>query len=143
VKYRIVEEDRNTETWTRDEPLAMGNWHPEKSTYVWIVADSGQMINWRYVRRLVPIEEPRTAPSRKVIAQPFKPTSAVIAYQVPCPHCSELLRGIPWRNADWTTTCGHCGETVHIVVPGTPTEQAAPKDAPSNSSFLFGSGGWR
>lgn len=54
MKYRIMEEDRNSETLTRDNPLAVGQNRGESQ--VFLMSDSGQVINWRYVRRLVPME---------------------------------------------------------------------------------------
>jgi hypothetical protein len=51
MRYRIVEEDRNTET-TRLDPADLIS----SARITGLVSDSGQLINWRYVRRLVPID---------------------------------------------------------------------------------------
>jgi hypothetical protein len=55
MKYKIVEEDRATEEATFHGELP----HADViGAEVIIKSDSGTLINWRYVRRLVPITEP-------------------------------------------------------------------------------------
>jgi hypothetical protein len=82
VRYRIVEEDRNSETLTvKSVDDTTGFYHayvgkPPKL----LVTDSGQVINWRYVRRLVPIgvaDEPRV--ERSPVAECGAPGVGVTA----------------------------------------------------------------
>lgn len=117
MKYRIVEDDRNTETIKVGDNLAAA-FSAELGDRSVIISDSGQLINWRYVRRLVPIGD-STTPRSEFLSQP-RPVidfeQAQLTWNAPCPRCDKLLIGIPFRDKSWSTSCGHCAGLVMITV---------------------------
>lgn len=96
MKYRIVEEDRNTETitFTEDEDVLVMLRRARPGA---VLADSGQVINWRYIRRLVPVPD-ETLPAGATSAD--TPASVFAAMGPDVPHTiGDSIRAYGWVNA--------------------------------------------
>jgi hypothetical protein len=104
VKYRIIEEDRASETVTVDDyndPISgIGGGPFDGSSYpAHLLADSGQIINWRYVRRLEPVGK-TVAPEVCDFRYPI-PGRPVWGCDLPYAH-NGAIHHDPARNRSWT-----------------------------------------